>query len=102
MKLVIKDFDINQHLEYIEQLQKALERMKQERDAYKMAYEALLKEDEFDMDGRCWSIAIKNFLKLSGKARASTAALKTGLWSRPILISCGTAKDGESKPMTTG
>jgi len=53
MKLVIKDFDINQHLEYIEQLQKALERMKQERDAYKMAYEALLKEDEFDMDGRC-------------------------------------------------
>ena len=53
MKLVIKDFNISDHLEYIEQLEKTLDRVKKERDAYKMAYEALLKEDEFDMDGRC-------------------------------------------------
>jgi hypothetical protein len=53
MKLVIEDFNINNHLAYIENLEKALERMKQERDAYKMAYEALLNDDDFDMDGRC-------------------------------------------------
>jgi hypothetical protein len=52
MKLVIEDFNINDHLAYIEALEKALERMKQERDAYKIAYETLL-EDDFDVDGRC-------------------------------------------------
>jgi hypothetical protein len=53
MKLVIKDFNINDHLAYIEALEKALERVKRERDGYKMAYETLLAEDEFDLDGRC-------------------------------------------------
>lgn len=52
MKLVIEDFNINNHLAYIEDLEKALERVKQERDAYKMAYETLL-DDDLDMDGRC-------------------------------------------------
>jgi hypothetical protein len=53
MKLVIEDFNINDHLAYIEALEKALERVKKERDGYKMAYEALLAEDNFDVDGRC-------------------------------------------------
>ena len=53
MKLVIEEFDINDHLAYIEALEKALERVKKERDGYKMAYEALLAEDYFDLDGRC-------------------------------------------------
>lgn len=53
MKLVIEDFNINDHLAYIEALEKALERVKRERDGYKMAYETLLAEDEFDLDGRC-------------------------------------------------
>ena len=51
MKLVIEEF--SDHLDYIEALEKALERVKKERDGYKMAYEALLAEDEFDLDGRC-------------------------------------------------
>ena len=53
MKLVIEEFDIGDHLAYIEALEKALERVKKERDGYKVAYETLLAEDEFDMDGRC-------------------------------------------------
>ena len=51
MKLVIEEF--SDHLAYIEALEKALERVKKERDGYKMAYETLLAEDEFDLDGRC-------------------------------------------------
>jgi hypothetical protein len=51
MKLVIEDFNFNDHFAYIEALEKELERIKQERDAYKTAYEALL--DDEDMDGRC-------------------------------------------------
>jgi hypothetical protein len=53
MKLVIEDFNFNDHFAYIEALEKELERIKQERDAYKIAYEKLLVEDELDMDGRC-------------------------------------------------
>jgi hypothetical protein len=53
MKLVIEDFNISDHLAYIEALEKALDRVKKERDGYKMAYENLLKKDDFDVDGRC-------------------------------------------------
>jgi hypothetical protein len=52
MKLVIEDFNFNDHFAYIDALEKALDRVKRERDAYKIAYEKLT-EDEFDMDGRC-------------------------------------------------
>lgn len=52
MKLVIEDFNISDHLAYIEALEKALDRVKKERDAYKLAYQKLT-NDEFDLDGRC-------------------------------------------------
>jgi hypothetical protein len=51
MKLVIEDFNINDHLAYIEALEKALDRANHERDVYKKAYEDLL--DDEDLDGRC-------------------------------------------------
>ena len=53
MRLVIREFNKYDPDLYIEQLEEVLKQTQLERDAYKVAYEALLEDDDLDMDGRC-------------------------------------------------